>query len=87
MSSIHTVFIAWLDPRLMPTQVEVHHRDRVLKCPALPSLAWIGLTCSQESLAEAMDDGTCETPNGNAVEPDGVDSDGCPSWLMIHGLM
>lgn len=82
-----TVIISWTDPRMNPTQVQVLHRERVLNCNARSSLAWIGLACSEESLIEAMEDGTCETPNGNAVEPDGVDSDGAPSWLMIHGLI
>jgi hypothetical protein len=80
-----SLIISWPDPKGNPTQV--HHRGRILNCTARSSLAWIGLTCSGESLAEAMEDGTCETPNGNEVEPDGVDPEGAPSWLMIYGLI
>ena len=32
-------------------------------------------------------DSVCLTPLGNRVEPDGHDSEGCPSWLMVLGLI
>ncbi len=82
-----TAIIVWPDPHGKPTQVNVLNRDRSLHCPACTALAWIGLSISEEELAAAVMNGTCETPNGNLVEPDGVDSDGAPSWLRIHGLL
>nr|WP_294546904.1 hypothetical protein [uncultured Rhodopila sp.] len=29
------------------------------------------------------EDGMCETPSGDTVEPDGTGSDGAPSWLRL----
>jgi hypothetical protein len=82
-----SILIAWPDPRLNPTRVEVFHKDRVLNCLAVSALGWICKSCTEKDLAEAVHDSVCATPNGSTVEPDGVDSDGVPSWLMIHGLM
>ena len=82
-----SILIAWPDPRLNPMKVEVFHKDRVLNSPAVSALGWIGSSCTEEDLAEAVCDSVCETPNGTTVEPDGIDSDGVPSWLMIHGLI
>lgn len=36
---------------------------------------------------QIRDDGSCETPTGEFVEPDGEGSDGVPSWLRIFGLI
>jgi len=33
------------------------------------------------------DDGTCETPSGDTVEPDGTGPDGAPSWLRYFSLI
>jgi hypothetical protein len=82
-----TVILSWPDGRLKPFQVEVHHGNSVLTTRAASALVWIGLTVTQEELKSAMLDGICETPAGNSVEPDGVDSQGVPSWLVIHGLI
>jgi len=82
-----TVLIHWPDPRTNPTQVEVLHKDRCIKTRAVAGLGWIGRACSEAYLGKAVMDSVCETPNGNTVEPDGVDSEGAPSWLMIHGLI
>lgn len=81
------LLVNWPDPRKCPTQVEVLHKDRCLRARAVSALSWIGMRCSEEELKEAVMDGVCETPNGTSVEPDGVDSTGVPSWLMIHGLI
>jgi hypothetical protein len=35
----------------------------------------------------AMEDGTCETPSGDVVEPDGTGPDGAPSWLKYFSLI
>lgn len=29
----------------------------------------------------------CKTPNGIMVEPDGIDPEGWPSWMLILGIM
>jgi hypothetical protein len=42
---------------------------------------------SIEQLQEWSNDGTCETPLGNTTEPDGYDEHGCPSWMLIMGLI
>jgi hypothetical protein len=42
---------------------------------------------SMAALERMSNDGLCETPTGETVEPDGYDEHGCPSWLMICGLM
>jgi hypothetical protein len=43
------------------------------KCPTLATLErW-------------SNDGRCKTPAGKTVEPDGIDENGIPSWLMILG--
>ncbi len=81
------ILIAWLDPKHQATRVQVHHAGRLLHVPAVTALSWIGLTASLAELEEATFDGTCETPNGHSVEPDGVDPQGVPSWLLIHGLI
>jgi len=33
------------------------------------------------------DSGGCKTPMGTMVEPDGVDPDGWPSWMLILGFL
>jgi hypothetical protein len=33
------------------------------------------------------EDGTCETPSGDVVEPDGTGPDGAPSWLRYFSLI
>jgi hypothetical protein len=33
------------------------------------------------------DKGGCKTPVGTMVEPDGVDPDGWPSWMLIMGII
>ena len=81
------LIIHWPDPRANPTRVEILHKDRSLFSHAVSALGWIGGTRAEEYLGEAVMDSVCETPNGTTVEPDGVDSEGVPSWLMIHGLM
>ena len=81
------VRLTWPDAKLKPCQVEVHHGATVFPYSAATSLAWIGLTVSMEELESAVFDGTCETPSGVTVEPDGVDSQGVPSWLAIHSLI
>jgi hypothetical protein len=81
------LIVRWPDPRLRPTSAEVMHRDRIINSPAATALAWMGFAISQEALLQAVMDGVCETPSGSRVEPDGVGSDGVPSWLMIHGLL
>ena len=40
-----------------------------------------------EDLERWMNDGVCESTNGERVEPDGIDSDGYPSWLLYLGLI
>ena len=79
--------LSWPDARNLPWQVDVIHGDKTLKCKASTALAWIGLEVSTEQLSEDMNEGICETPAGNRVEPDGVDQGGNPSWLMIHGIL
>ncbi len=38
----------------------------------------------EEQLSE---DGSCETPTGHQVEPDGCGPDGVPSWLRVFGMV
>jgi hypothetical protein len=33
------------------------------------------------------DESMCKTPVGTKVEPDGVDPDGWPSWMLILGII
>jgi hypothetical protein len=82
-----TLMIQWPDPRTNPAQVDVLHRDRQLRISAVTALRWIGKSFSEEELAEAVMDSICKTPNGTTVEPDGIDPEGVPSWLLIHGLI
>jgi hypothetical protein len=81
------ILLFWPDPRGKATCVEVHHGGRLIFVPSVTALAWIGHSASPSELEEATFDGTCETPNGHTVEPDGVDPEGVPSWLLIHGLI
>lgn len=41
----------------------------------------------EEQLEAWVFDSVCETPTGFSVEPDGHGPDGCPSWLMLLGLV
>lgn len=81
------ILIGWADPKHQATRAQVYHGNRLLNVPAVTALAWIGISASLSELEAATFDGTCETPNGHSVEPDGVDADGVPSWLLIHGLI
>jgi hypothetical protein len=82
-----TLLINWPDAKARPGEVEIHHREKLLSGRASTSLAWIGLTISEGELEVGLSDGVCETPAGNTVEPDGIDPQGNPSWLRIHGLI
>jgi len=42
---------------------------------------------SFETLQEWEHDGICETPTGERVEPDGIGSDGVPSWLRVFAII
>jgi hypothetical protein len=42
---------------------------------------------SMDTIAEWVVDSVCETVTGEIVEPDGVGSDGAPSWLLALGLI
>ena len=44
----------------------------------------VGLEQLEEQLCESTN---CTTPIGSEVEPDGVDEHGCPSWLLVLGLI
>lgn len=82
-----TLIIEWPDVRNNPTKVNVMHANRMLPTPAITALGWIGKSFSQEELADAAMESVCETPSGTTVEPDGIDSAGVPSWLLIYGLI
>ena len=36
-----------------------------------------------EELEGGVFDSVCETLEGNMIEPDGFDFEGCPSWLLV----
>ena len=38
-------------------------------------------------LEKYTNDSFCSTPTGKRVEPDGHDENGCPSWLLVMGLI
>jgi hypothetical protein len=42
---------------------------------------------SLEKIGEWVADSVCETVTGEMVEPDGVGSDGAPSWLLALGMI
>tara|TARA_R110002020_G_scaffold19364_2_gene67097 strand:+ start:5736 stop:5963 length:228 start_codon:yes stop_codon:yes gene_type:complete len=44
-------------------------------------------TPSFEEIRGWVFDSTCESLAGETVEPDGVDPDGFPSWLLAVGLV
>lgn len=81
------VSLHWPDPHRKPGLVEVCADDVSFGSPASSALRLIGITITEDQLADAICDGPCETPAGNAVEPDGVDHQGIPSWLRIYGII
>lgn len=48
------------------------------KCKSIPSVS---------ALERWSYDGICETPTGETVEPDGIGTDGVPSWTLIFGFI
>ena len=40
-----------------------------------------------EELEGWVFDSVCETLEGENIEPDGWDCEGCPSWLLVLGLV
>jgi hypothetical protein len=42
---------------------------------------------SMKTLERWVCDSVCESVFGSQVEPDGWDSDGSPSWLLVFGLV
>lgn len=42
---------------------------------------------SMDRLERESNDGICETPLGERTEPDGHDEYGCPSWLLVLGMI
>ena len=40
-----------------------------------------------EELEGWVFDSVCETLEGGTIEPDGWDCEGCPSWLLVLGLV
>ena len=49
--------------------------------------ALAGEVPSPDQLEEWTFDSVCETPTGDEVEPDGYGQDGCPSWLLLLGMV
>lgn len=42
---------------------------------------------SENTLMRWSDDGIAKSVNGKKTEPDGIDADGFPSWLLALGLI
>ncbi len=42
---------------------------------------------SIKSLQKQSWDGIVKTPTGHKVEPDGYGPDGCPSWMLVVGII
>lgn len=42
---------------------------------------------SLSTLERWSNDGYCKTPTGDKTEPDGYGMDGCPSWLLVVGMI
>ncbi len=81
------VSLYWPDAHRKPGLVEVCAPEISFGIPASSGLRLIGILITEDQLGDAICDGTCETPAGNRVEPDGVDHEGVPSWLRIYGLI
>ena len=58
-----------------------------LRCSSLPRYFSKFKTPSLNSLEKWSNDGVCKSMLGHIVEPDGFDSDGSPSWLLVAGLI
>jgi len=71
--------IVWFrlgEQRVGTSIVRAHRYSRAFK-PA-PSI---------NTLERWNESGTCKTALGHTVEPDGVDASGCPSWLLVMGMI
>lgn len=53
----------------------------------IPAYLFVDSIPSAQTLERWSNDGICETVTGDQVEPDGVGSDGAPSWLLVFGLI
>jgi hypothetical protein len=64
--------------------------DKPVKINLLNAYKWIkGFKAppSNQTMEKWMDDGIAQSVTGKRVEPDGYDSDGFPSYLIVLGLI
>ena len=79
------VSIAWIDSNI---RAEIAYNGRVARVRSMTAAkALAGKVPTTRSFEKWASDGVCPTPTGKRVEPDGIGSDGVPSWLMIAGLI
>ena len=77
----------WPDPHGRPSEVRALYKGENFLGGALIALKMLGIAPTEDDLLSALCNGVCDTPNGHSVEPDGVDHQGVPSWLMIYGFI
>jgi hypothetical protein len=72
-------------PRLTAAEKPLLKKCRV--CSAASRCKPARLRPSIATLMRWDEQGKCKTPSGKWVEPDGRDPNGCPSWLIILGMI
>ncbi len=65
--------------------VEVSMEYAIL--PQYADMAADGIEPDPEDMADWLNDGGAECPDGCWVEPDGTCEHGQPSWLIVYGIL
>jgi hypothetical protein len=66
--------------------VEVHFDGKKINPMTAAKMLGISIP-DEEQLEEWVVDSVCESVLGYTVEPDGIDEEGSPSWLMAMGMI
>ena len=70
--------------------VKVDGFDKPIRINLINAYKWIKGFKSPPSIKKMeqwMEDGIAETVTGERVEPDGMGTDGSPSWLIVMGMI
>jgi hypothetical protein len=58
-----------------------------LRCSSLPRYFTKFKAPSLKTMEKWSDDGVAKSMLGQVVEPDGYDSEGSPSWMLVAGII
>lgn len=80
----------WFSPKKHPSNIFVKYGDEVKISRITQAHTWLNgfrKPPTFKTLEKYSNNGIAKTPLGNSTEPDGYDSQGAPSWMLVLGLI